>query len=66
MTSEFAPWSKPGGLGEAMDGLPMALAALGHRVMTIVPRYDQYKEATEKKAQTESLMAAKKAEVSTL
>jgi len=45
VTSEVAPWSKTGGLGEAMDGLPIALAALGHRVMTIAPRYDQYAEA---------------------
>mmetsp|Transcript_19516 Transcript_19516/g.49950 ORF Transcript_19516/g.49950 Transcript_19516/m.49950 type:complete len:814 (+) Transcript_19516:64-2505(+) len=44
VTSEVAPWSKTGGLGEAMDGLPTALAGLGHRVMTIAPRYDQYKE----------------------
>ena len=26
------------GLGEAMDGLPIALAALGHRCMVISPR----------------------------
>jgi granule-bound starch synthase len=45
VTSEVAPFSKTGGLGEAMDGLPVALAALGHRVMVIAPRYDQYKEA---------------------
>merc|ERR1712048_1429610 len=45
ITSEVAPWSKTGGLGEAMDGLPIALAALGHRVMSISPRYDQYEEA---------------------
>ena len=45
VASEVAPWSKTGGLGEAMDGLPIALAALGHRVMTIAPRYDQYAEA---------------------
>jgi len=45
VTSEVAPFSKTGGLGEAMDGLPTALAALGHRVMVIAPRYDQYKEA---------------------
>jgi granule-bound starch synthase len=44
LSSEVAPWSKTGGLGEAMDGLPIALAALGHRVMTISPRYDQYAE----------------------
>merc|ERR1719411_2014746 len=28
-----------------MDGLPAALAAFGHRVMVISPRYDQYREA---------------------
>jgi len=45
ITSEVAPFSKTGGLGEAMDGLPTAMAGLGHRVMVIAPRYDQYKEA---------------------
>jgi len=45
VTGEVAPFSKTGGLGEAMDGLPIALAALGHRCMVISPRYDQYAEA---------------------
>ncbi|CAE7357265.1 WAXY [Symbiodinium pilosum] len=45
VTGEVAPFSKTGGLGEAMDGLPIALAALGHRCMVVSPRYDQYKEA---------------------
>ncbi|CAK9111247.1 unnamed protein product [Durusdinium trenchii] len=45
VTGEVAPFSKTGGLGEAMDGLPIALAALGHRCMAISPRYDQYAEA---------------------
>ncbi|CAE8714053.1 unnamed protein product [Polarella glacialis] len=45
ITSEVAPFSKTGGLGEAMDGLPTAMAALGHRVMVIAPRYDQYQDA---------------------
>eukprot|EP00439_Symbiodinium_sp_Y106_P084116 s109_g24.t3 len=45
VTSEVAPFSKTGGLGEAMDGLPIALAALGHRCMVVSPRYDQYSEA---------------------
>ena len=30
------------GLGEAMDGLPIALAALGHRCMVISPRPSQH------------------------
>jgi len=45
VTAELAPYSKTGGLGEAMEGLSIALAGLGHRVMVISPRYDQYKEA---------------------
>lgn len=45
VTSEVAPFSHTCGLGEAMDGLPRALAGLGHRVMVIAPRYDQYRES---------------------
>ncbi|XP_072986292.1 granule-bound starch synthase 1b, chloroplastic/amyloplastic-like [Typha latifolia] len=43
--TEVAPWSKTGGLGDVLGGLPPALAANGHRVMTVSPRYDQYKDA---------------------
>eukprot|EP00898_Chlorokybus_atmophyticus_P008480 jgi/Chlat1/8633/Chrsp86S00658 len=45
VSAEVAPWSKTGGLGDVLGGLPAALAARGHRVMTISPRYDQYKDA---------------------
>jgi len=45
VSAELAPYSKTGGLGEAMDGLSVALAALGHRVMVVTPRYDQYEDA---------------------
>eukprot|EP00403_Amphidinium_massartii_P029411 CAMPEP_0178398062 /NCGR_PEP_ID=MMETSP0689_2-20121128/14581_1 /TAXON_ID=160604 /ORGANISM="Amphidinium massartii, Strain CS-259" /LENGTH=733 /DNA_ID=CAMNT_0020018817 /DNA_START=149 /DNA_END=2353 /DNA_ORIENTATION=- len=59
ISAEVAPWSKTGGLGEAMDGLPIALAALGHRVMTITPRYDQYAEAWDTSYWSEVMMGDK-------
>nr|ABU98332.1 granule-bound starch synthase I [Microlaena stipoides] len=43
--AEMAPWSKTGGLGDVLGGLPPAMAANGHRVMVISPRYDQYNDA---------------------
>ncbi|PKI53912.1 hypothetical protein CRG98_025706, partial [Punica granatum] len=43
--AEVGPWSKTGGLGDVLGGLPSAMAAIGHRVMTIAPRYDQYKDS---------------------
>ncbi|XVF10285.1 hypothetical protein REPUB_Repub07fG0169600 [Reevesia pubescens] len=43
--AECGPWSKTGGLGDVLGGLPPAMAAKGHRVMTVSPRYDQYKDA---------------------
>ncbi|KAI3711499.1 hypothetical protein L2E82_41624 [Cichorium intybus] len=43
--AEVGPWSKTGGLCDVLGGLPPAMAANGHRVMTVSPRYDQYKDA---------------------
>ncbi|XP_031259099.1 granule-bound starch synthase 1, chloroplastic/amyloplastic-like [Pistacia vera] len=45
VSAEVGPWSKTGGLGDVTGGLPPAQAANGHRVMTVSPRYDQYKDA---------------------
>ncbi|KAG2439232.1 hypothetical protein HXX76_004594 [Chlamydomonas incerta] len=39
VTAEAAPWSKTGGLGDVMGALPRSLAARGHRVMVVSPRY---------------------------
>jgi len=45
--AECAPWSKTGGLGDVMAALPKGLQRRGHRVMVVVPRYDNYKDAWE-------------------
>ena len=35
----MAPWAKTGGLGDVTAGLPAALAALGHEVTVVLPKY---------------------------
>ncbi|HET6436882.1 MAG TPA: glycogen synthase GlgA [Anaeromyxobacter sp.] len=39
VASEVAPWSKTGGLGDVVGALPRALAARGHAVSVVSPRY---------------------------
>ncbi|KAL4622062.1 hypothetical protein ACB092_06G269900 [Castanea dentata] len=51
--TEVGPWSKTGGLGDVLGGLPPAMAANGHRVMTVSPRYDQYKDAWDTEVEIE-------------
>ena len=38
ISAEVTPWSKTGGLGDVVSGLPIELSKLGHKVMTIAPR----------------------------
>ncbi|HET7754493.1 MAG TPA: glycogen synthase GlgA [Anaeromyxobacteraceae bacterium] len=39
IASEVAPWSKTGGLGDVAGALPRALAARGHELAVVTPRY---------------------------
>jgi glycogen synthase len=44
VSAEVAPWSKTGGLGDVMGALPAAMAARGHRVMVVTPRWVKHRE----------------------
>lgn len=55
VSAEVSPWSKTGGLGDVVGALPIALAARGHKVMSVSPRYDQYKGAWDTSIQAEVL-----------
>ena len=45
VSSEAAPWAKSGGLADVVGALPHALAALGHAVSVVIPRYMKAVEA---------------------
>jgi starch synthase len=39
VSSEASPWAKTGGLADVLEALPKALAAAGHQVCVVIPRY---------------------------
>jgi len=41
VASEAAPYVKTGGLGDVIGALPRALAARGHDILVVIPRYGQ-------------------------
>jgi starch synthase len=45
VSAEMGPWSKTGGLGDVAGALPVALAARGHTVLAVAPRYKAYDDA---------------------
>lgn len=45
ISSEVAPFSKTGGLGDVAGALPAALASLGHDVKVVTPRYRELRDA---------------------
>src|SRR5271154_7127965 len=39
IASESAPYAKTGGLGDVISALPRALAARGHELLVVLPKY---------------------------
>ncbi len=46
VASEGLPFSKTGGLADVIEALPKSLAALGHEVVVLLPRYRNTRAAT--------------------
>ena len=44
LSSEVAPFAKSGGLGDVLGALPQKLAALGHDVRVMLPKYGLIEE----------------------
>ncbi len=44
VASEAAPFVKTGGLGDVIGALPRALAARGHELLVVLPRYSQMRQ----------------------
>jgi starch synthase len=45
VSAEASPWAKSGGLADVLGALPAALAAAGHAVGVVIPRYMKAKNA---------------------
>ena len=44
VASEAAPFAKTGGLGDVIGALPRALAARGHEILVVLPKYGSIDE----------------------
>lgn len=66
VTPEAHPFAKTGGLAEVAAALPAALARLGHRVTTVLPRYRNSAEGTSASRQTDLRVGARTFPVSYL
>jgi starch synthase len=56
IASEVSPFSKTGGLGDVSGALPTALAALGHDVKVVTPRYREVRDTGQLHPTGESLL----------
>jgi starch synthase len=45
VSAEASPWAKSGGLADVLGALPAALAAAGHTVAVVIPRYMNARDA---------------------
>jgi starch synthase len=45
VSAEASPWAKSGGLADVLGALPAALAAAGHEVAVVIPRYQKAVDA---------------------
>lgn len=55
-SSEVNPFAKTGGLADVSSSLPVALASLGHQVITVMPMYRSVTEKTIKLKQLEEFL----------
>ena len=63
VAAECAPFAKTGGLGDVAKALPKALQRRGHRVMVVMPRYENYEGAIDTGVRVKFNIMGEKTEV---